>query len=96
MKEYYALVTVFVRADNQEQAKQIIGNVLEAGQVEGYDIMECDTEQFHCECCGHECYDNAEPTIVFHDKHTGNRYCSDCSIDYEETEDGRIILREQE
>lgn len=45
-----------------------------------------------CTCCGKFCFENSYPEVVFKDK--DNVICEECSIDYEEKDDGTIQKRE--
>lgn len=48
---------------------------------------------FKCTCCGQKCYDSDDiyPTLVFSDAE--HKICEDCSIDYEQLEDGTVQFR---
>jgi len=45
-----------------------------------------------CTSCGKECYEEQYPEVVFQNE--TNCICEECSIDYEELENGIIHLRE--
>lgn len=46
-----------------------------------------------CTACGQDCFEDYYPEIVF--KNEKNCICEECSIDYEENNDGEIYLREE-
>ncbi len=101
MRKFFVYASICVEANTDEEAEQKVRDVLNIctepdNDLWGFMIESSEPEQIYCACCGHECYEDLEPTIIFSDTTNGNRYCSDCSIDYEEIGDGRIVLREQE
>lgn len=44
-----------------------------------------------CSCCGQTCYESKYPEIVFSNKDLV--ICEECSIDYEQLQDGTIVER---
>ena len=46
-----------------------------------------------CTSCGKECYEEQYPEVVFQNE--THCICEECSIDYEELENGIIQLREE-
>lgn len=50
-------------------------------------------KEYTCSSCGKTCFDNQYPEVVFKDLYRKEFVCEECSIDYEQKSDGRIVLR---
>ena len=65
----------------------------------GSDVMLTNEEMqetfkgLSCTSCGQECFDEFYPQVVFQD--ATHCICEECSIDYEELDNGIIRLREE-
>lgn len=49
--------------------------------------------EYRCSSCGKWCFENSYPHVVFVDPVRKRCVCEECSIDYEQKSDGRIVLR---